>query len=82
MPRFYFDVREDGEFSADDEGVECANLDAAERMAAESAASIARDELPTGHAREVSIEVRNEQGEHLLAVTIAMKMERRLPALA
>ena len=48
MPRFYFDVREGARFVPDDEGMEFPDLDAAEREAAVSAASIGRDLLPKG----------------------------------
>ena len=48
MPRFYFDVREGARFLPDDEGVEFPDFDAAEREAAEAAASIGRDLLPRG----------------------------------
>lgn len=40
MPRFYFDVREGARFIPDDEGLEFANLDAAEHEAACTAAEI------------------------------------------
>jgi hypothetical protein len=79
---FYFDVREDGEFSPDDEGLECRDLDAAERIAAETAASITRDKLPKGGSREVSVEVRDETGQSLLTVTVAMRTERTQPVMA
>ena len=60
MPRFYFDLREGGMFSPDDEGVEFPDLNAAEREAAEAAAAIGRDRLPKGGSREINMEVRNE----------------------
>jgi hypothetical protein len=48
MPRFFFDVRENGTFSPDEEGLEFPDLDAAEREAAVAASDIARDRLPNG----------------------------------
>jgi len=80
MPRFYFDLREDGTYSPDDEGLEFPNLDAAEREAATAAACIARDRLPKGNAREIAMDVRDELRQRLLTVTVSMHMERASPA--
>ena len=80
MPRFYFDVREGARFVPDDEGLEFPGLDAAEREAAEAVASIGRDLLPKGDAREVTIEVRNEHRQRVLTVTVSMHIERVHPS--
>jgi hypothetical protein len=79
VPRFYFDVREGESFTPDDEGQEFASLDAAERMAAESAAEIGRDRLPKRDGREVTIELRNEHRQRVLTVTVSMKIHRVNP---
>jgi hypothetical protein len=79
VPRFYFDVREGSKFIPDEDGLEFPDLGAAERGAAESAASIGRDLLPKGDAREVTVEVRNEHGQRVLTVTVAMHLERVAP---
>ena len=76
LPIFYFDIREGETFYEDDEGIEMADLDAAEQEAAESAASIGRDRLPKRHARDVTIEVRNAHKQRVCTVTVAMTMER------
>jgi hypothetical protein len=80
VPRFYFDVQENGKFNRDDEGLECRDLKAAERMAAESAASLAKDALPKGRIREIAVEVRDERNRRRLRVTVAMTTERMLSA--
>ena len=80
MPRFYFDVREGAKFVPDDEGMEFPDLDAAEREAAVSAASIGRDLLPKGDAREVTIEVRDEHRQRVLTVTVSMHLARVHPS--
>jgi hypothetical protein len=82
MPRFYFDVREGTRFFSDHEGVECHDLDAAERLAAESAAEIGRDVLPNPEFRDVTIELRNEHKQRVLTVTVTMHVERVSPELA
>jgi hypothetical protein len=79
LPRFYFDVREGASFAPDDEGLEFPDFDAAEREAAEAAASIGRDLLPRGDAREVTIEVRNEHRQRVLSATVSMHLERVHP---
>ena len=80
MPRFYFDVREGAKFVPDDQGMEFPNLDAAEREAAVSAASIGRDLLPKGDAREVTIEVCDEHRQRVLTVTVSMHVARVHPS--
>jgi len=79
VPRFYFDLREGPRFIPDDEGLEFADLDAAEREAAEAAAEIGRDKLPKGGVRDVTVEVRNEHGQRVLTVTISMHIDRVAP---
>jgi hypothetical protein len=54
-PRFYFDARDGAKFTPGDEGLECASLDAAKRLAAETAAEIGPELLPRGDAREVTV---------------------------
>ncbi len=76
MSRFYFDVREGARFTPDDEGLEFASLDAAEREAATAAAEIGRDRLPKGDAREVTVELRNEHRQRVLTVTVSMEINR------
>ena len=76
MPRFYFDIREGPRFIPDNEGQEVPDLAAAEREAMAAAASMARDLLPKGRARAVTITVRNGQGERVLTVTVRMEVAR------
>jgi len=80
MPRFYFDVREGSKFLADPDGLVFADLDAAEREAAETAGSISRDLLPKGGARDVTIEVRDEHDQRVLTLRVRMDVERVVPS--
>ena len=80
MPRFYFDVREGARFSPDSVGLEFDSLDTAEQEAARVAAEISRDQLPKGNAREVTIEVKNEHGQRVLTVTMALMVYRVSPS--
>lgn len=76
VPRFFFDVREGARFIPDDEGLEFANLDQAEREAATAVAEIGRDRLPCGEAREITIEVRDEHHRFVLTVMLSMRIKR------
>jgi hypothetical protein len=82
MPRFHFDVRESQHLIPDKEGSDCPGLNAAEREAVETAAEIGRDLLPDGKARAVSIDVRNEQGQRVLTVTVSLQIDRVEPSPA
>jgi hypothetical protein len=75
VPRFYFDVREGASFVPDEEGLEFDSFEAAEREAAETAAEIGRDRLPTDDAREVTVEMRNEHRQRVLTVKVSIKID-------
>jgi len=79
MSRFYFDVREGTSFTPDEEGLDFASLDVAERMAAEAAAEIGRDRLPKGDTRDITVEVRNDHGQRVLTVVVTMHIDRVAP---
>ena len=79
MPLFFFDVREGVSFAPDEEGMEFPDINAAEREAAEAAASIGRDLLPKGVARSVTVEVRNEHGQRVVTATVALAIDRVAP---
>jgi hypothetical protein len=69
---FYFDVRDGGQLVSDEEGQQLSSLDAAVQEAAEAAAAIARDVLPSRRGGEVVVEVRNEDRNHVLTVSVEM----------
>jgi hypothetical protein len=79
MPQFYFDVRDGTSFAPDEEGLEFDSLEAAEREAATAAAEIGRDRLPTGDAREITVEVRNEHRQRVLTIKVSMEIDRVEP---
>ena len=79
MPLFYFDVREGPKLTPDEDGLEFPDLDAAEREAATAAAEMGRDLLPRGDARDITVEVRNEYGQQVLTVRVAMEIDRVAP---
>ena len=76
MPHFYFDVRDDGSFTPDDEGRAFDGLDAAELAAAEAAAEIGRDRRPMSAARKVTVEVRDEHRQLVGTVMVLIEVHR------
>ena len=75
MPRFYLDVHEGSGFWPDDEGSEFADLEAAEHEATLTAVSIGQELLPNGNECAVTVEVRDDQGERVTAVTMTVTDE-------
>jgi hypothetical protein len=70
MPRFYFDIREGTRFVPDESGIKFDSLDAAEHHAAQTAAEIGRDKLPSSDPREIIVEVRNEHKQRVITVIL------------
>jgi hypothetical protein len=66
MPRYYFDVRDGEIITADDEGFELANVEAAQNEAALSLAEMAKDRIrgraENGEPNRMAVEVRSETG--------------------
>jgi hypothetical protein len=69
MPRYYFDVHDDGTVTRDDAGVEVADLRAAETGAVKALADMARDMIVGVDRRRLRIDVRNDEGP---AFTVAL----------
>ncbi len=79
VPCFYFDIREGTKLTVDDEGLEFVSLDAAESGAISAAADIWRNLLRGSDPRAVTVEVRNEHGQWVLTVSVAMESHRVEP---
>jgi len=78
MPRFYFDIRHGDSVAPDEEGMECADLPAAEREANLSVVEVALDLHRDNQTRELSVDVRSEAGQRLLVITLSLKISREL----
>jgi hypothetical protein len=76
VPRFYFDIRESSKFIADADGIECDDIEAAKREAALSAAEIGRELFRNTDDHDVSIDVRNEDSQRVLTVTVSIRVDR------
>ena len=62
MPRYFFDISDNGETAADEIGMELSGLQAAEIEAANSLADLARNMAPDDQRHDVEIVVRTDQG--------------------
>jgi hypothetical protein len=71
MPRFFFDFHDGDHLALDREGTDLADMQAARDEATDTLLSIARDSLPpSGRARQLSVRVRDEHGQHLLTISL------------
>jgi hypothetical protein len=75
MPRFYFDVRQDGDLTPDEEGEELPDADAAEQEAALAAIHLVK-ELLHGPQASLAVEVRDEQGTRVARATVTLDVDR------
>ena len=76
MPRFYFDLRENGTLIEDEEGMEVADVSAAETEAVKTAVEMARDRLPGSKLSSITIDVRDRNGDHVLTATATLEVKR------
>lgn len=77
MPRFHFDVHEDGQLFLDEDGQDFANVDVARKEAVLTGSSIARDAFVAGHADHVVVNVREDEQAPCLKVSITLEIEER-----
>ena len=68
MPRYFFDLEDNGSLASDEEGFEYRDLALAEAEAVKTLAEIARDALPFRHRRTLAIKVRDRSKRLLLRV--------------
>ena len=74
MPRFYFDVRQDGRLTADTEGEELADNAAAEREATLVASHLTKELLSCGRGN-LAVEVRDKIGKPVVRATVSLDVE-------
>jgi hypothetical protein len=70
MPRYYFDLRDGGACTFDDDGVVLDGLEAARDQATQRLTEYARDVLPGMDRRVLAIEVRDEAKQPLLELRL------------
>ena len=75
MRRYYFDIWSGDRVTRDDEGVECANEQAACRAAAKALLDLAKDIVGETDLCELSIEVSDETKKPVCRVTLQLEIE-------
>jgi len=78
MARFFFDLREGAELHPDQDGTECAGLEAAASSARRLLGELARDRM-RGEEYRTDVMVRDEAGETVFAATLTMVSARLGP---
>jgi hypothetical protein len=79
MPRYYFDIRDNDELAADDEGLDLPNLQAVQIEAARSLADMAKhavwEKAETILGHRMAVEVRDDNGP-VLQAKFTFELER------
>lgn len=76
MPRFYFDVVEDGVTLCDQDGVVLAELAKAEREAAEAIVDMAGDFKPYVSRHDLQVLIRDEEHTLICCVSLTLSLGR------
>ncbi|WP_441235332.1 DUF6894 family protein [Bradyrhizobium sp. 930_D9_N1_4] len=74
MPRFHFDIHENGRFIPDETGQDFVDAEGARKEAVLTGASIARDAFIAGSAHRVVVAVR-ENGAPRMNISITLAVE-------
>lgn len=80
MSRFYFDFYDGLNLIPDEDDIELDSLEAAEHEAMQTAAQLLRDWLPKAH--ELRLAVRGDQCRLVLALNLALTVERPVLSIA
>lgn len=71
MPRYFFDLHDDGAAQRDDEGVELPGLDAVRSQAMRALPAIAYEEIPDdGDRKSLVVVARSEDGTPVYTATL------------
>ncbi|MCA0049089.1 hypothetical protein LB577_19405 [Mesorhizobium sp. B283B1A] len=76
MPRFFFDLADDGEIHPDTEGVDLPTLESVENEATRALLEIVKDQKSHGF-REVAFRVR-DQASQLFVVKVTFELSREV----
>jgi hypothetical protein len=79
MGRYYFDVWNGDTVTQDNEGVECANEQAARKAAAKALLDLAKDIAGESTGCELSVEVSDESKKPVCRVTLQLEIEELGP---
>ena len=75
MPRYFFDITDQGEGGRDDDGSVHESPQAARKEAIGTLAHMAKDELPDGNAHDFTASIRDEDGKVLFRATLLLRAE-------
>ena len=75
MPRFYFDLDDNGITDADQTGVECKDINEAKIEAITAVVAMLRDALPDGDHHEMTIKVRGKDRSPLMLARVIFQFD-------
>jgi hypothetical protein len=75
MALYYFDVDDNGDVFADDQGTECVDFDHVKEEAIRALVGIIQESLPDGDQHTLRIKVRSEGGDRVLQVALSFEVE-------
>jgi hypothetical protein len=78
MPRYFFDFTNGNGESADAEGSDHADLGAAEGEAIDTLIMVAREGMPSGTMRAISVRIRDESGKVLGTYELSLTVTRHM----
>jgi hypothetical protein len=73
MPRYFFDIEDNGELTVDDEGLELSSEKAVRDEAIRALPELAKDELPDGAQHSFWVKVRDESGAYIFQASLELK---------
>lgn len=73
VPRYFFDTDDGSGLVADEEGQDVAGLDRMRLLALDALPDIARDIIPDGDERVLSVRVRDESGTYVFEAFLSLK---------
>ncbi|MER8442937.1 hypothetical protein NKH52_07015 [Mesorhizobium sp. M1066] len=75
MARFFFDSGDHDLVFEDQIGIECAGLEEVRRVGFEGLIDLTRDALTEVDGQQVFVEVRNENGDRILRLSISLQIK-------
>lgn len=75
MPRFFFDLEDNGSLSSDEEGFECRSLSSAKAEAVKTLAEMTKDALPGTDNRTLAIKVRDKSRRLVLKAEVKFEVD-------
>jgi hypothetical protein len=74
MPRYFFDSGDPNDVIQDDVGIECTGPEEARRAGIDGLRDLARDALTETDGQRLFVEIRDEDGDKLLRLSISVQV--------